>query len=109
MSMKHASVPVLLAGFSLLLLSGCDDKSGSGAASSEEAAKLSAAAAAAATNAPADALDLADAMAGRTDVSDADRAAVLKAQQAALKALAEKAAAGDAAAQGAIEKYRARK
>lgn len=62
-----------------------------------------------ATNSAEDALRLSEAAAARADINAADRAAALKAQQDALKKLAEAAAAGDAAAQSAIEQYRARK
>jgi hypothetical protein len=62
-----------------------------------------------ATNSAEDALRLSEAAAARADINAADRAAALKAQQDALKKLAEDAAAGDAAAQSAIEQYRARK
>ena len=62
-----------------------------------------------ATNNAEDALKLAEAATARADINAADRAAALKAQQDALKKLAEAAAAGDAAAQSAIEQYRARK
>jgi len=62
-----------------------------------------------ATNNAEDSLRLSEAAVGRADISSADRAAALKAQQDALKKLAEAAAAGDAAAQSAIDQYRARK
>jgi hypothetical protein len=62
-----------------------------------------------ATNNAEDSLKLSEAAVARADINAADRAAALKAQQDALKKLAEAAAAGDAAAQSAIEQYRARK
>ena len=76
----------------------------------EFAYPLSAAAAAkAAAENPADALALAESIKNREDISAADREAALKAQQDALKKLAEAAATGDAKAKEAIDKYRASK
>ena len=67
------------------------------------------AAAKAAAENPADALALAESIKNREDISAADRAAALKAQQDALKKLADAAATGDAKAKEAIDKYRASK
>jgi len=52
---------------------------------------------------------LAESIKNREDISAADRAAALKAQQDALKKLSDAAASGDAKAQSAIDKYRASK
>ena len=74
-----------------------------------DAPALADAAAKAASDNPADALALAESIKNREDVSAADRAAALKAQQDALKKLSDAAATGDAKAKEAIDKYRASK
>ena len=76
---------------------------------SAEAKALAEATTRAAMEQPAEALALVESLNRRNDVSSADRAAALKAQQEALKKLAEDAAAGNAQAQSAIDRYRASK
>jgi len=107
--------PILVFTLALMTLAagpGCQRESSTATApkeSSAEAKGLADAARKAAETAPADAVDLAGSVAARADLSAADREAALKAQQDALKKLAAAAAAGDAAAQKAIDKYRASK
>jgi hypothetical protein len=95
----------------LLLVLGCEPKSEVAAPkdSSAEAKALTDAAAKAAAENPADALALAESIKNREDISAADRAAALKAQQDALKKLSDAADTGDAKAKEAIDKYRASK
>ena len=95
----------------LLLAVGCEPKSEvvEPKSSSSEAKALTDAASKAAAENPADALALAESIKNREDISAADRAAVIKAQQDALKKLADAAATGDAKAKEAIDKYRASK
>ncbi len=95
----------------VFLMSGCAPKSEvvTPKDSSAEAKALAEATTRAAREQPAEALALVESLNRRNDVSSADRAAALKAQQDALKKLAEEAAAGNAQAQSAIERYRASK
>ncbi|MSU31385.1 MAG: hypothetical protein EXS25_01755 [Pedosphaera sp.] len=94
-----------------ILVSGCEPKSEVVAPkdSSAEAKSLAEATSKAAMEQPADALALVESLNRRNDVSTADRAVALKAQQDALKKLAEDAASGNAQAQSAIDRYRASK
>lgn len=105
--MKLSFLSVIL----LLLALGCEPKPEVAAPkdSSAEAKALADAAGKAASDNPADALALAESVKNRDDVSAADRAAALKAQQDALKKLSDAAATGDAKAKEAIDKYRASK
>ena len=101
----------ILSILALLLALGCEPKPEVSApkdSSAEAKALIDAAAKAAAEN-PADALALAESIKNRDDISAADRAAALKAQQDALKKLSDAAASGDSKAQSAIDKYRASK
>jgi hypothetical protein len=95
----------------LLLVLGCEPKSEVAAPkdSSAEAKALTDAAAKAAAENPADALALAESIKNREDISAADRAAALKAQQDALKKLSDAADTGDAKAKETIDKYRSSK
>ena len=110
--MRRPSLVFALVLMALAAGPGCQRESSAPTApkeSSAEAKGLADAARKAAETAPADAVDLAGSVAARGDLSTADREVAIQAQQTALKKLAAAAAAGDAEAQKAIDKYRASK